>query len=181
MGCSSLLYRRNNKTFSASFNLNSRSTVLSFSEETKNILKESWKLVEPVKTAAGKKMFQRLFETYPKVPNMFPTFKGMAQEEIISSRSLYLHAKRFMCALENALLSLNDAEVFLEYLMNLGERHRQWPVELEHFDSLKEALLWTLQDVLQSKYTGEVSEAWSELVDFIAATMMYGIKRVETK
>lgn len=59
MGCSSSLYRRNNKTFSASFNLNSRSTVLSFSEETKNILKESWKLVEPVKTAAGKKMFQR--------------------------------------------------------------------------------------------------------------------------
>ena len=39
-----------------------------------------------------------------------------------------------MTALENAVFSLNDAEVFIEYLMNLGERHKPWPVRLEHFD-----------------------------------------------
>ena len=39
-----------------------------------------------------------------------------------------------MTALENAVFSLNDAEVFIEYLMNLGERHKAWPVRLEHFD-----------------------------------------------
>ena len=36
--------------------------------------------------------------------------------------------------LENAVFSLNDEEVFIEYLMNLGERHKAWPVRLEHFD-----------------------------------------------
>ena len=39
-----------------------------------------------------------------------------------------------MTALENAVFSLNDAEVFTEYLMNLVERHKAWPVRLEHFD-----------------------------------------------
>ena len=39
-----------------------------------------------------------------------------------------------MTVLENAVFSLNDAEVFIEYLMNLGERHKAWPVRLEHFD-----------------------------------------------
>ena len=39
-----------------------------------------------------------------------------------------------MTTLENAVFSLNDAEVFIEYFMNLGERHKTWPVRLEHFD-----------------------------------------------
>lgn len=39
-----------------------------------------------------------------------------------------------MSALENAVLALNDAEVFTEYLMNLGERHLPWTLKMEHFD-----------------------------------------------
>ena len=39
-----------------------------------------------------------------------------------------------MTALENAVFYLNNAEVFIEYLMNLGERHEEWPVRLEDFD-----------------------------------------------
>ena len=35
--------------------------------------------------------------------------------------------------LENAVFSLNDAEVFIEYLMNLGERHKAWPVRLSYY------------------------------------------------
>ena len=31
-----------------------------------------------------------------------------------------------MTALENTVFSLNDAEVFIEYSMNLGERHKPW-------------------------------------------------------
>lgn len=76
----------------------------------------------------------RLFESNPEIREIFPTFKGLMQEEIINSRSLHLHAKRVMGALENAVLALNDAEVFSEYLMNLGERHLPWPVKMEHFD-----------------------------------------------
>jgi hypothetical protein len=59
MGSSSSIYYRNEKTFPASFSLNSKFNVISLSEETKNILRESWKLVEPLKTVAGKKMFER--------------------------------------------------------------------------------------------------------------------------
>ena len=39
-----------------------------------------------------------------------------------------------MAALENAVFSLNDAKVFIEYLMNLGKRHKAWPERLENFD-----------------------------------------------
>ena len=76
----------------------------------------------------------RLFETNPEIREIFPTFKRLKPEEIMNSRSLHLHAKRVMGALENAVLALNDAEVFTEYLMNLGERHLPWSVKMEHFD-----------------------------------------------
>ena len=59
MGSSSSLYNRNEKTFPESSSLNSKINVTSLSEETKNILRESWKFVEPLKTVAGKKMFER--------------------------------------------------------------------------------------------------------------------------
>ena len=45
-----------------------------------------------------------------------------------------LHVRRVMTALENAVFSLSDAEVFIEYLMNFVERHIAWPLRLENFD-----------------------------------------------
>ena len=65
---------------------------------------------------------------------MLPAFKNLKLEAVINSRSLNLHVRRVMIALENAVFSLNDAKVFIEYLMNLGDRHKTWPVRLEHFD-----------------------------------------------
>ena len=63
-----------------------------------------------------------------------PLIKSLKLEAVINSRSLYLHVRRVMNALENAVFSLYDAEVFIEYLRNFGERHKTWPVRLEHFD-----------------------------------------------
>lgn len=176
MGSSSSLYYRNEKTFPESFSLNLKFNINSLSEETKTNLRESWKLVEPLKTVAGKKMFERMFETHPEVLYLFPMFKGLTQREILCSRALHLHVKKVMCALENAVVSLNDAEKLTHYLINLGERHRPWSLKMEHFDLLKESFLWTLQDMLQSKCTPEVSGAWSEIVDLIAMAMMQGLK-----
>ena len=65
---------------------------------------------------------------------MFPALTSLKLEGVINSRSLYLHVIRVMTTLENAVFSLYDAEVFIEYLMNLGEKHKTWPLRLEHFD-----------------------------------------------
>ena len=59
MGSASSLYYRNEKTFPESSSLNLKFNITSLSEETKNILRESWKLIEPLKTVVGKKMFER--------------------------------------------------------------------------------------------------------------------------
>ena len=49
------------------------------------------------------------------LPNIVSAFTSLKLEAVINSRSLYLHVRRVMTALENAMFSLNDAEVFIEY------------------------------------------------------------------
>ena len=83
-----------------------------------------------------------MFETHPEVLYLFPMFNGLTQREILCSRALHLHVKKVMCALENAVVSLNDVEKLTQYLINLGERHRPWSVKMEHFDVCKYYDYW---------------------------------------
>jgi len=59
MGCSSSLNHRIEVVFSAPPTSNLRIRDIPLSDKRKNILRESWKLIEPVKTDAGKKIFVR--------------------------------------------------------------------------------------------------------------------------
>ncbi len=56
MGCSSSLQSGSARSLPA---IVKTVPIIALSAETKNTLKESWKLVEPVKTDAGKVMFVR--------------------------------------------------------------------------------------------------------------------------
>lgn len=75
-----------------------------------------------------------MFEVNPSLQDTFPVFKGKELKDVLNSRSLYLHAKRVMSAVENAVSALNDAEAFTRYLENLGARHIPWHVQKEHFN-----------------------------------------------
>ena len=59
MGCSSSLNHRIEVVFSSPPTSNLRIRDIPLSEEKKRILRESWRLIEPVKTDIGKKIFIR--------------------------------------------------------------------------------------------------------------------------
>ena len=79
------------------------------------------------------------------VSEIFPAFKSLKFKALINSPSLCLHVKRVTTALENATFSLNDAKVFIEYLMNFGERHKAWKISMYVF-------CYTDQGYLRVKY-----------------------------
>ena len=51
----------------------------------------------------------------------------------MNSRSLFLHSKRLMGAVENAISSLDDGQDFIDYLKSLGERHIAITITEKHF------------------------------------------------
>ena len=63
----------------------------------------------------------------------------------MNSRSLYLHAKRVMAAVENTISALDDAEVLVVSLTNLGRRHRCWSIREEHFKVICHIVMFLLK------------------------------------
>ena len=74
----------------------------------------------------------RLLQLNPNLQDTFPSFKGVALDELMNSRSLFLHSKRLMAVVEDAVSSLNDAQEFIEDLTKLGERHFMMSVTQKH-------------------------------------------------
>ena len=104
----------------------------------------------------------RLFETHPNIQVTFPSFKGVSLDELMNSRSLYLHAKRVMAAVESTISALDDAELLVESLTNLGQRHRPWSIREEHFK-----VIWERFRTYQLKRRETVGPTFISLVIYI--------------
>ena len=78
-------------------------------------------------------LLHRLLQLNPNLQDTFPSFKGVALDELMNSRSLFLHSKRLMEALEIAISSLDDGQDFAEYFTYLGERHAAISITENHF------------------------------------------------
>ncbi len=74
----------------------------------------------------------RLLQLSPNLQDTFPSFKGVALDELMNSRSLFLHAARLMAVVEDAVSSLDDAQRFIDDLTKLGERHLAMSINEKH-------------------------------------------------
>jgi len=66
-------------------------------------------------------------------------------------------------ALSLALQSLDDLEALTPTLEDLGRRHQRYGVAAAHYDSVGQALLWTMQQGLGAAWTPAMAAAWTDL------------------
>ena len=62
----------------------------------------------------------------PTLKASFPDFKDISVDEINQRNS---HPRRLMAAIENSVNSLNDVEIFTEYVTELGRRHSRYSLK----------------------------------------------------
>jgi hemoglobin-like flavoprotein len=74
-------------------------------------------------------------------------------------------------ALSLALQSLDDLEALTSTLEDLGRRHQRYGVAVAHYDSVGQALLWTLEQGLGAAWTPAMVAAWSELFRQLSGVM----------
>ena len=67
--------------------------------------------------------------------------------------------------------SLDQLDDLVPTLSELGARHVQYGVEDADYDTVGNALLWTLKKALKSEYTPETHEAWTAVYKLIADSM----------
>lgn len=129
------------------------------------LVQESWAKVKPISEQAAALFYGRLFELDPSLRALF---KGDMTEQ----------GRKLMAMLNLAVTSLTNLDAILPAVQDLGRRHVQYGVPDESYQTVGEALLWTLQQGLGEAFTEDVQEAWTVTYVTLSGVMLDAAKEV---
>jgi hemoglobin-like flavoprotein len=127
------------------------------------LIRVSFSAVRPIADTAAALFYGRLFELDP---SLRPMFKRDMEEQ----------GRMLMQVIGVAVASLDRLETLVPVLHDLGRRHSEYGVQDAHYDTVAQALLWTLEQGLGEKFTPDVREAWTTVYGLLARTMQAGAR-----
>ncbi|CAL1534618.1 unnamed protein product [Lymnaea stagnalis] len=142
-----------------------------FTDRQKELVTETWKVVQDDMAKVGVVMFIKLFETHPEVQNVFMPFKGQSQENLKDSAQLKSHALRVMGTVDKCIHRFHDPDKVVQMLHELGARHVMYNAKVDYMDLIGPQLIWAIEPVLGDRWTPEVEQAWSDLFKFVSYIM----------
>lgn len=122
------------------------------------LVQDSFDKVRLIATTAAELFYGRLFDLDPSIR---PLFSGDMKEQ----------GRKLMDTIDIVAKGLSVPEVILPTIKQLGKRHVGYGVKDEHYDTVGEALIWTLEQGLGEDFTPDVREAWTEAYNFFADVM----------
>lgn len=126
-------------------------------EEIK-LVKDSWVKVLPITETAAELFYGKLFELDPSLK---PMFKGDMKEQ----------GRKLMAILNTAVNALDKLDTIVPAVQEMGRRHVDYGVKDEHYDTVGEALVWTLGAGLKDDFTEDTKAAWIGVYTLVATTM----------
>lgn len=131
----------------------------------KQLVQSTWIPVSEISDTAASLFYNKLFELDP---GLRPLFKGDMTEQ----------GKKLMTMIGAAVHGLDDLGELTPVVKGLGKRHAGYNVKDEHYATVGEALIWTLEQGLGEAFTDEVKEAWT-IVYTTLADLMKGAAQEE--
>jgi len=122
------------------------------------LVQDSFRQVAPIAETAAQLFYARLFELDP---NLGVLFKGNLTEQ----------GRKLMQMLGLAVNSLDRMQQLLPVVRSLGTRHLVYGVRDKDYDTVGQALLWTLRKGLGEAFTPDVEAAWSNVYATLASEM----------
>lgn len=123
------------------------------------LIQSSFQNVKPISDRVASMFYTRLFEMDPRIIKLF------------EGSDMATQGRKLMAMITAAVNSLNDLEAVIPTVQDLGRRHVNYGVEDNHYDTVGEALIWTLEQGLGSTFTPEVKEAWVTMYGVVASVM----------
>lgn len=123
------------------------------------LVQQSFKQVAPISDQAAVIFYEKLFELDPKIKPLF------------SSADMKVQGSKLMSMLGAAVSGLTNLENLLPTIKSLGVRHVEYGVTDAHYDTVGEALMFTLEKGLGDAFTEEVAEAWLTTYTVVSNTM----------
>lgn len=123
------------------------------------LVQSSFAKVAPIAETAAELFYARLFELDPSVE---PLFKTDLKEQ----------GQRLMAMITTAVNGLDDVEALVPAVQDMGRRHAKYGVTQEHYGTVGQALLDTLEKGLGEDFTPEVKNAWTQTYGVLSTTMI---------
>jgi hemoglobin-like flavoprotein len=127
--------------------------------DQKRLVRETWKQVMPIADTVADLFYRRLFQIDP------------ATRELFRATDMFAQRKKLLQTLGFAVSGLDNLDVLLSTVEDLGRRHARYGVTDKHYDYVGAALLWTLEQGLGRAWTPEVEQAWAEVYGLLSAVM----------
>ncbi|XP_022090881.1 uncharacterized protein LOC110979416 [Acanthaster planci] len=143
------------------------------SSKDKQLVQESWKIIQKDLVNLGAVLFARLLEKNPSVQKLFTFGKlNLPPEKLRQNPDLRAHGKGVMETIGSLVTSLDDIDKVVPMLEDLGSRHKIYGAKPEHFPAVVEAFMYSMKNGLSPKaFTSEVQEAWRNILKVVEATM----------
>lgn len=122
------------------------------------LIRASWDKVLPISETAADIFYSKLFELNPELKSLFST-------------DIKEQGKKLMTMIDTVVKNLDNLEAVVPAAQESGARHAGYGVKDEDYDTIAEALLWTLGQGLGDDFTDEVKEAWTEAYIILSTTM----------
>lgn len=122
------------------------------------LVRETWQKIIPIQEKAAELFFARLIEISPTVKESFA-------EDMTSQ------GHDFISLLSHAVDALDDWTVIAPKVVERSRREWNDSTEDKRYDSVAEALLWTLATGMGNDFTDEIEEAWVSAYFLLAANI----------
>jgi nitric oxide dioxygenase len=123
------------------------------------LVRKSFAKVAAIKDQAAALFYHRLFELDPALR---PLFKG----------DMTAQGGRLMTALGGVVAALDQLARVMPAVRELGRRHAAYGARPEHYATVGEALIWTLEQGLGAEFTRDTRRAWKDAYAGLAWTMI---------
>jgi len=127
-------------------------------KERIQLLQQHFLKMLSVSDLAGQLFYKRLFELDPSLRSMFkPDMQEMTRQ--------------LMQTVGMIVTGLSTPDEVMNLVAEHGRKHAGYGVIEAHYETVRTALLWTLNQILGLEFTPEAQAAWREAYDFIAKVM----------
>lgn len=130
----------------------------------KQLVRQSFKKIIPIADTAATLFYARLFELDPTLKALF-------------NGDMQAQGRKLMDMIAIAVRNVENLDVVLPAVEDLGRRHVAYGVTDAHYDTVAQALLDTLAKGLGADFTAEARSAWTELYQIIAGAMKQAAQR----
>ncbi|MEJ6021269.1 globin family protein [Ramlibacter sp. PS4R-6] len=126
-----------------------------------DLVQKTFAQVKPIASAAAEMFYARLFVLDPSLRGMFRNDMGK-------------QGAMLMSMIGAAVNGLRNLEALSPVVRQLGARHVKYGVKTEHYATVGDALLWTLEQGLEDDFTPEVRDAWAAAYGLLSEVMQLG-------